>query len=97
MLTNEDIQKLIEAQEEVFAIKKDLITLKEQIKENFSNLQLSIDSYAKKADTYFQEMVILSHKVDKPPKIFYLIKEKELTYTREIFPSLDFNQIKINS
>ncbi len=53
MLTNEDIQKIIEAQKEAFATKEDLIALKEEIKEDFSNLQTSVDTYAKKTDTYF--------------------------------------------
>lgn len=66
MLTNEDIQKLIEvfATREEVATKKDL----ENIREDFSNLQTSVDAYAKKADGYFQEMVMLSHKVDRHEK-----------------------------
>jgi hypothetical protein len=62
MLTSEDLQKLIK----VFATKDDL---KESIpnltnKDDFSNPQTSIDFYDKKADTYFQEIVALSHKID---------------------------------
>jgi len=33
----------------------------EDLKKDFSDLQTSVDTYAKKADTYFQEMVALSH------------------------------------
>lgn len=60
MLTNEDIQKLIEvfATRDKVATKLDL----EDLRKDFSNLQTSVDSYTKKADTYFKEMVVLSHK-----------------------------------
>ncbi len=64
MLTIEDIQKLIEAEKEVFTTKEDF----EEIKQMFSNLQTSVDAYANKADTYFQEMVALSHKVNRIEK-----------------------------
>ncbi len=37
MLTSEDIQKIIETQREVFATKEDLFSLKDEIKEDFSN------------------------------------------------------------
>ena len=66
MLTNEDIQKLVE----VFATKEDLKEISENLvkKEDFIELQTSIDAYAKKADTYFQEMVMLTRKVDRLEK-----------------------------
>jgi len=76
MFTNEDIQNLIKAQEEVFATKEDLEKLKEDIRSDISNLQISIDAYAKKADTYFQEMVMLSHKIDRHEKWFQQVAEK---------------------
>lgn len=38
------------------------------MKKDFVNLQTSVDAYAKKADTYFQEMVMLAHKVDRHEK-----------------------------
>lgn len=37
----------------------------EEMKKDFVSLQTGVDAYAKKADTYFQEMVMLSHKVDR--------------------------------
>ena len=76
MFTNEDIQNLIKAQEEVFATKEDLEKLKEAIRSDISNLQISVDAYAKKADTYFQEMVMLSHKVDRHEKWIQQIADK---------------------
>lgn len=51
MLTDEDIKKLIE----VFATREEIVTKQdlEELKEDFRNLQGSVDAYAKKADTYF--------------------------------------------
>jgi len=74
MLDDKDIQKLIE----VFATRDEVATKQdiEELKKDFSNLQTSVDSYAKKADTYFQEMVMLAHKVDKLEKWIHQIAEK---------------------
>lgn len=65
MLTDQDIQKLIAAQEEIFATKGDLEVMKEELRKDFSDLQVAVDGYAKKADTYFQEMLVLSRRVDR--------------------------------
>lgn len=61
MLTNEDIQKLIE----VFGTKDDLKEAVSNLstKDDFNKLLSTVDAYAKKADGYFQEMVMLAHKV----------------------------------
>lgn len=74
MLTSEDIQKLIE----VFAIRDEVATKLdlEGLREDFSNLQTSIDAYAKKADTYFQEMLVLAHKVDRLEKWIHQLAER---------------------
>ena len=74
MLTNEDIQKLIE----VFATRDEVATKAdlEEIRKDFSGLQVSIDAYAKKADDYFQEMVMLSHKIDRHEKWLLQLAEK---------------------
>lgn len=66
MLSDKDIQKLIE----VFVTKEDL---KEAIaplstKKDFNKLLNAVDAYTKKADTYFQEMVMLGHKVNRHEK-----------------------------
>jgi len=58
MLTNEDINKIVEAQKEVFPTKQDFECFKDETKKDFSDLQTSVDSYAKKADGYFQEKKI---------------------------------------
>lgn len=51
MLTDEDIQKLIE----VFATRDEVATKKdlEEINHKFDELQTAVDAYAKRADTYF--------------------------------------------
>ncbi len=53
MLTNDDIQKIIVANREVFATKEDFESFREEMRKSFSGLQTSIDAYAKKADAYF--------------------------------------------
>jgi len=64
MLSQEGIQKLIEAQEQIFATKQEF----EELRKDFSRLANGVDNDAKKADTYFQEMVMLAHKVDRHEK-----------------------------
>lgn len=61
MLTDEDIKKLVN----YFATKEDLVKFRDELRVDFSNLQTAVDCYAKKADDYFQEMVMLSHKIDR--------------------------------
>ena len=68
MLDDKDIQKIIEANREVFPSKEDFEGFKDELKQSFSDLQTSVDTYAKKADTYFQEMVMLTHKIDRLEK-----------------------------
>ena len=76
MLTEEDIKKIIEANREVFPSKEDFESFKDELKQSFSDLQTSVDTYAKKADTYFQEMVVLSHKVERLEKWLQQIADK---------------------
>lgn len=76
MLTNEDIQKIIEAQREVFATKEDFFSFKDEYKKDFSDMLTAVDGYAKKADKYFQEMLMLAHKVDRLEKWILQIAEK---------------------
>ncbi len=52
------------------------MSLKDKIRKDFSNIQTSVDAYAKKADTYFQEMVMLSHKVNRHEKWLRQVAEK---------------------
>ena len=50
MLTQDDIQKIIEAQKDVFPTKTEFEVFKEEMKKDFSDLQISVDAYAQKAD-----------------------------------------------
>lgn len=72
MLTDKDIQKLTD----VFATKEELESFKDEIKQSFSDLQISVDTYAKKADDYFQEMRMLSHKVDRLEQWIHQLAKK---------------------
>ena len=76
MLNNEDIQKIIEAQQGIFPTRKEVDERFDELKQDFVDLQTSVDAYAKKADTYFQEMLMLSHKVDRHEKWLLQIAEK---------------------
>jgi hypothetical protein len=76
MLTNEDIQKIVEANREIFATKEDFESFREEMRNSFSDLQTAVDTYAKKAEAYFQEMVMLTHKVDRHEKWLHQIAEK---------------------
>ena len=64
--------------EDTSSIKEDIAYLKENKadKSDINDLLNAVDAYAKKADTYFQEMVMLSHKVDRHEKWFHLVAEK---------------------
>ncbi len=76
MLTNEDINKIIEAQREVFTTKEEFADFTDGMRKSFSDLQTAVDTYAHKADAYFQEMVMLVHKVDRLEKWIHQIAEK---------------------
>ncbi len=46
------------------------------LKKSFNDLQTSVDTYAQKADTYFQEMAMLTHKVNRLEKFLEKVAEK---------------------
>ena len=74
MLDDRDVKKLID----VFATREEMKEMISNLvtKEEFSNLQTAVDNYAKKADTFFQEMVMLAHKVDRHEKWIKQIADK---------------------
>lgn len=74
MLRDQDVQKLIR----VFVTKEDLKEAVEPLstKEDVNDLLNAVDTYAKKADTYFQEMVMLGHKIDRHERWISQIAEK---------------------
>lgn len=63
-------EKFFKIDENFFKIDSQLVDLKETKtdKSDFRELVNAVDAYAHKADTYFQEMVALSHKVDRHEK-----------------------------
>ncbi len=72
-IMNNDFSELIQYLDEKFIdVKKDI----GELKINFNNLTNAVDAYAHKADAYFQEMVALSHKVDRLEKWILEIAEK---------------------
>lgn len=76
---NQDSKELIEYLSQRFdKIDSAVDYLKENKadKSDVNNLMNAVDAYAKKADTYFQEMVMLSHKIDRHEKWFHLVAEK---------------------
>lgn len=69
----QDFSELIQYLDEKFTgIDQDF----KELKTGFDNLQSSVDAYSKKADTYFQEMVMVSHRMDRHEKWFQQIAEK---------------------
>lgn len=46
------------------------------LEQGFGELQAAVDAYAKRADAFFQEMVMLSHKVDRHERWLHQIAEK---------------------
>jgi len=61
MLPDEDIKRLMGAFQEMFPMKEEFETFRDEMKGDFSNLLTSVDAYAKRADTFFREMVMISH------------------------------------
>ncbi len=72
------VDERFEGLSSIFATKDDLESSINVLptKEDFSQLSTAVDAYAKKADAYFQEMVMLSHKVDRHEKWFHQIADK---------------------
>ncbi len=69
----EDFSELIEYLDQKFGkVDSDFI----ELKGNFDLLQKSVDAYAVKADKYFQEMTMLSEKVNRHDKWLNQIAEK---------------------
>mgnify|MGYP001584093839 CR=1 FL=1 len=76
MLTTEDIQRIIQANQEVFPTKEEFASFQEEMRKNFSEILTAVDGYANKADTYFQEMLMLAHKVDRHEKWLQQVADK---------------------
>ncbi len=69
------MKKKSEAKENIGIVLKEIIRLEKgmdtgfsELHAEFNDLQQAVDDYASKADTYFQEMVMLNHRVDRLEK-----------------------------
>jgi len=70
-----DFSELVEYLDERFTKIENILETKAD-KSDLDDLATAVDAYAKKADTYFQEMVALSHKVDRHEKWLLQIADK---------------------
>lgn len=46
------------------------------VRTDFNDLQIAVDGYAKKADIYFQEMLVLARRIDRMEKWMKEIADK---------------------
>jgi hypothetical protein len=76
MLNDEDINKITKAVGGIFASKKEFMDFDERNQKKISDLIDSVDSYAKKADIYYQEMMMFSVKVNRHEKWLQQIATK---------------------
>ncbi|MBU4204734.1 LytTR family transcriptional regulator, partial [Patescibacteria group bacterium] len=71
----EDSSELITYLDERFTkIEKVLETKADKV--DIQNLMTAVDKYAEKADAYFQEMLMLSQKIDRHEKWLHLVADK---------------------
>ena len=70
---NQDYKELVGYLDEKFGA---VNTRLEELSTNFHQLQDAVDSYAKKSDGYFQEMLMLAKKVDRHERWLLQIAEK---------------------
>ena len=57
---------------EIMATKEDF----NRLEAKFDDILTSVDNYAKKSDTYFQEMVMMNQKLNRHEKWFHMIADK---------------------
>ena len=71
--------RLIGVDKRFIAVDREFVSIHAEfadLKKDFRQLQTAVDAYAKKADTYFQEMVMLAHKVDRHEKWLQKLADK---------------------
>jgi len=56
--------------------KLDVLEENKADKSDVNNLINAVDAYAKKADTYFQEMLVLAHRIDRMEKWIQQVADK---------------------
>ena len=76
---DQDLSELIQHIDDRFnkiEIKLEQIIENKADKADVRSLAEAVDAYAKKADAYFQEMVMMSHKVERLEKWLHQVAEK---------------------
>lgn len=83
MITDQDVQKIITAGSQVFATKAELAgvekrldSLEAKLEAKTDQILTAVDAYAKKADTFFQELVVATHRLDRHEMWIKKIAEK---------------------
>ena len=71
----EDFSELIEYLDERFTKIENQLETKAE-KADVDKLFAAVDEYARKADTYFQEMLMLAQKIDRHEKWLHQVAEK---------------------
>jgi hypothetical protein len=64
-LGKKDIPLLIKAFREIFATKEELLEFKDEMHTSFSELQTTVDGYAKKMKDHDTELKVLNHRATK--------------------------------
>lgn len=70
---DKDFSELVEYLDEKFTVIDKKL---DEMKQDFNDLQTSVDAYTKKADAYFQEMLMLAQKVDRHERWLQQIADK---------------------
>lgn len=68
MLTDADIQQLIKEFSRVFTTREEIDQRFDEMRQDFSDLQTSVDGYAKKVEICLLEILSLSHRDDRHEK-----------------------------
>ena len=76
VITDQEITKVIDAFKGVFSTRTEIEGRFDDMTQKFSNLQTAVDKYSQKADGYFQEMLLLSHKVERHERWLKEIADK---------------------
>jgi predicted nucleic acid-binding Zn-ribbon protein len=65
MLEGKDIDRIISAHRDIFVTKQDLEGFRDEIREQYSNLQKSVDAYSKQNEDAEQEFQMLKNQADR--------------------------------
>lgn len=65
MINPQDFKQFVDVLKEFFHSKEEMDVKFDAMNENFNVLRNSVDLYAKKADTYYQEMAVMRHRMER--------------------------------